>query len=85
MTGNHRPLGIFALSEPVEAVQSSLLDVAPTIYAALGVAGPEMDGRSLLGSVGTVEHAANATRESIYTPEQEAAVEARLRGLGYFE
>ncbi len=85
MTGTHRPVGIFALSEPVEAARTSLLDVAPTVYATLGVAGPEMDGKSLLGSVGTVEHAADATRESIYTPEQEAAVEERLRGLGYFE
>ena len=85
MTGNHRPAGIFALSKPVEAAHTSLLDVAPTIYAALGVPGPKMDGRSLIGSIGTVEHAAAETRESIYTPEQEAAVEERLRGLGYFE
>ena len=85
MTGNHRPAGIFALSKRVEAAHTSLLDVAPTIYAALGVPGPKMDGRSLIGSIGTVEHAAAETRESIYTPEQEAAVEERLRGLGYFE
>ena len=73
-------------SKPVEAVPTSLLDVAPTVYAALRVAGPKMDGQSLLGGLGTAEHATrSAKQESIYTPEQEAVVEERLRGLGYFE
>ncbi len=84
MNGSHRPTGVFLISERVHAESCSLLDVAPTVYAALGVAGPEMEGRSLLGEVSTL--AAPAPRAAAaYTPEQEAAVASRLRDLGYFE
>ena len=86
MNGNHRPNGVFFLSKPLESAPMSLLDIAPTVYDALGVAAPEMDGRSLLG--GTIESAPASTSQrttAAYTPEQEAEVESRLRNLGYFE
>ena len=85
MTGTHRPVGIFMLSEQVRATETALLDVAPTVYAALGVPGPPMEGRSLLGPPGTRAHETPPPAETAYTPEQEAVVEARLRDLGYFE
>jgi predicted AlkP superfamily phosphohydrolase/phosphomutase len=88
MTGNHRPWGIFALSQPVAARECSLLDVAPTVLAALGVTGPPMEGRSLLNAAAaamTAGPSAYSAPDHVYSEEESAAVEARLRSLGYFE
>ena len=86
MNGNHRAEGVFLLSKAFDARAMSLLDIAPTVYDILGVAAPEMDGRSMLG--GPIEDGvmpAAVVAGFDYTPEQEAEVEARLRALGYFE
>ncbi|PCJ53276.1 MAG: hypothetical protein COA73_15485 [Candidatus Hydrogenedentota bacterium] len=87
MNGNHRPTGVFMLSEKVNASETSLLDIAPTVYDLLGIPGPPMDGVSLVGGANTSPETAPASTapETPYTPEQEAAIEARLRDLGYFE
>jgi len=85
MNGNHRPIGTLMFSEPCQAKSATLQDVAPSIYATLGVAGPPMDGHSLLGEIETTEYVADARPETPYAPEEEAAVEERLRKLGYFE
>ena len=87
MTGNHRPTGILMGSMPFHRADSTLLDVAPTVYDLLGVPGPAMEGSSLVGDASGPPTAAiaRAAGESPYTAEQEAAIEARLRGLGYFE
>jgi predicted AlkP superfamily phosphohydrolase/phosphomutase len=99
MTGNHRLVGVFMVSEPVDARECSLLDVAPTVYDVLGVAGPATEGVSLMssrvdrrGRTGETpappsgspsRHVAQVAAP--YTPEEAAAVESRLRDLGYFE
>ena len=85
MTGNHRPTGVLFLSRPVEARAASLLDIAPTVYAAMDVPGPSMEGVSLLGNHAERVVETAPQTESPYTPEQSAAVENRLRDLGYFE
>ncbi len=87
MTGNHRPIGLFGLSEPTAARECSLLDVAPTVLAALGVSGPPMEGRALIGG-GERAHqpaVAFAVSEHVYSAAESAAIEERLRHLGYFE
>lgn len=95
MTGNHRPVGVFLMSAPTPSRECSLLDIAPTVYAALGVAGPAMEGVSLVSGDRVVLSDARAGETpappgrhdaaSVYTDEETAAVEARLRDLGYFE
>jgi predicted AlkP superfamily phosphohydrolase/phosphomutase len=87
MTGNHRPVGVFALSEAVNAQACSLLDVAPTVFAALGVAGPPMEGRSLIRETATTAATTTAYTPAarVYSEAEAAAVEERLRNLGYFE
>ena len=87
MNGNHRGTGVLLLSERTEAKAADLEDVAPTVLSVLGVAGPPMDGHSLLGAVPEAAGGqAGAPAEARpYTPEEEAAIEARLRDLGYFE
>lgn len=87
MTGNHRPVGIFAVSEPVTVAACSLLDVAPTVYAAIEVAGPPaMEGRSLFDTPPVSEiTAAFAPAVRAYTADETAVIEERLRSLGYFE
>lgn len=86
MTGNHRPTGVLLMSAPTSATACTLLDVAPTVYAALGVPGPPMEGRSLLGSIATAAfNGKSAPAEAVYTAAESAAIEARLRDLGYFE
>ena len=87
MNGNHRPEGILILSRPFSRESMSLLDVAPTVYDILDIAAPEMDGQSVLGGDVPVNStlAAKDAAQTAYTPEQEAAIESRLRDLGYFE
>lgn len=86
MNGNHRPNGVFFLSKPFESAPMSLLDIAPTVYDALGVSAPEMDGRSVMGgAIESTPASASGRPTAAYTPKQEAEVESRLRDLGYFE
>lgn len=86
MNGNHRPDGVLMLSEPIAAGDASLLDVAPTVLAAMGVPAPSMEGRSLLGGAVEGEAPASALRpEAEYTPGEERELEDRLRALGYLE
>ena len=77
MNGIHRPDGIFVASGEGAALahpQPSIVDVAPTVLAALGLAWDEqLDGAAL--GPGRLDH----------TPEEEALVAARLRSLGYLE
>ena len=79
MNGTHRPNGIFIANgfgklPDSDASGFSLVDVAPTVLAAMGLpAGPDFDGDAL-----GAEH-----RE--YTAEEEAVVAARLRAMGYLE
>lgn len=93
MNGNHRPEGVWLCSEPLaDARAVSLLDVAPTVLAAMGVPAPWMEGRSLIAGTGAEAPAATAdpppaaaNPEQPYTPEEERALEERLRALGYLE
>ena len=86
MNGNHRDTGVLFLSERVTATEASLADITPTVLALLGVAGPPMEGSSLMGG-GQIRDAADRSEstENPYTVEEEAIIEARLRALGYFE
>lgn len=85
MNGSHRPTGVLFLSERVAETCARLADVAPTVLAALGIATPPMDGKSLLGN--SPDHQKNFCAPSPidYTPEQERIIEERLRALGYLE
>jgi predicted AlkP superfamily phosphohydrolase/phosphomutase len=85
MNGNHRPTGVLMLSEPTPAGFARLEDVAPTVLATLGVPAPPMDGTSLLDGGKEGPALAHDRAEQAYTPEQELALERRLRDLGYFE
>jgi len=90
MNGNHRPTGIFLLSEPVQAKETYLLDIVPTVYHAMGIPASPTEGQSLLGSNSHGRDQRQREGEApaephVYTPEQEAVIENRLRNLGYFE
>lgn len=85
MNGTHRPTGVFMWSESIGADRCTLADVTPTVLAALGVPGPEMEGRSLTGSGSTSGYRATERPVEPYTAEEEAALEQRLRELGYLE
>jgi predicted AlkP superfamily phosphohydrolase/phosphomutase len=80
-----------ALVEPV-----SIMDVAPTVYALLGVPAPEgLDGRPLEAMLSKVPvPAADAqpvavperrSQPDAYSDEEEERVRERLRGLGYID
>jgi predicted AlkP superfamily phosphohydrolase/phosphomutase len=85
MNGNHRPVGTLILSEKTSATEASLQDIAPTVLATLGVAGPPMDGRPLLGELAEAQLPEGAGVEQPYSPEEERILEERLRALGYYE
>lgn len=85
MNGNHRPEGVLLLSRPVRAAAARIEDVAPTVLAELGVPAPPMDGTALLGLATPGGNVPAQPEEQAYSPEQERAVEARLRDLGYLE
>jgi predicted AlkP superfamily phosphohydrolase/phosphomutase len=99
---HHRMNGVFVLKGPgvrqgarIEGAQ--LVDLAPTIYALMGVPIPQhLDGRILQQAfVPGQELEAQQERESVdkeepspdqvYTPEEEALVMEQLRNLGYVE
>jgi predicted AlkP superfamily phosphohydrolase/phosphomutase len=86
MNGNHRDTGVLLLSEPCQATSARLEDIAPTLLAVLGLEHPGLDGHALLdGPAGRQVEATAGASARPYTPEEEAAIEARLRDLGYFE
>ena len=86
MNGNHRPSGILLLSKQSTAGAARIEDIAPTVLADMGVAGPPMDGTPLLGDLAAnQEIGVPGGPEQAYTPDQERAVEERLRALGYLE
>ncbi len=78
MNGTHRPEGVFVAAggagdAAAAAPTASIVDVAPTVLAALGVAWRDpLDGAPLAGP-------------RPYTDAEEAQVSSRLRALGYLE
>jgi predicted AlkP superfamily phosphohydrolase/phosphomutase len=107
-TGTHRPAGVFLASGPgvrqgVSLPQLSILDVAPTMLHALGLAVPgDMEGRvpeaafepqwlqaRPVRTTAPAEYSEagspQASVEIVYTEEEEKALAARLRALGYIE
>jgi len=85
MNGNHRDTGILLLSEPAHGETASLLDVAPTVLAVLGVPGPPMEGTPLLGAASGPTDAPPPGEETGYSLEESRLIEARLRKMGYLE
>mgnify|MGYP002619740290 CR=1 FL=1 len=85
MNGNHRKEGVLLLSQQFESDGVSLLDVAPTVLAAMGVPAPAMEGRSLIGGETVGGSTAALREEAAYSPEEEQEIEDRLRALGYLE
>lgn len=85
MTGNHRPMGICLLSRPCAAQACTLQDIAPTVLALLDTPAPPMDGVALIGGLNRKDTPAPPRAEYHLSPEESAVVEARLRGLGYYE
>ncbi len=101
ISGTHHPEGIFmAWGRDVAAAQmleASILDIAPTALHALGLPVPQdCDGSVQLPwyAPDSVSAARPVTTEKIeaeigkayaWTPEEEAEVEAHLRGLGYLD
>ena len=92
--GRHRRYGILLAAgpgvEPGTIEGANIVDLAPTALHAMGLPVPDdMDGRVLseLFSDGrTVERSQAATSDSsevVYTPEEEAAIQASLENLGY--
>jgi predicted AlkP superfamily phosphohydrolase/phosphomutase len=94
--GRHRRYGIVLAAGPgVEAgglEGATIADLAPTVLHAMGLPVPDdMDGRvlsELFADGRRVETEAARGSDSdaaVYTAEEEAAIEASLRGLGYIE
>lgn len=101
-TGNHTLDGVLIACGPgvtpgQQIVGAQIIDLAPTLLAALGVPIPDtMDGRVLseLFSPGSIpeprksapsEPSAKDALGASYSPEDESTVEGRLRGLGYLD
>jgi hypothetical protein len=85
MNGTHRDTGVLLLSENTNAMTASLADIAPTVLSVLGVPGPAMDGRSLLGSGSEPREIDHARAPFAFTEEEEAIMAERMRALGYLE
>ena len=69
---------------------ANIVDLAPTALHAMGLPVPgDMDGRVLTElfsdgrAVQTAEAASSESSEVVYTPEEEAAIQASLENLGY--
>jgi predicted AlkP superfamily phosphohydrolase/phosphomutase len=95
MTGQHRREGLLIAAGPNIAAgsplpQAGIEDLAPTFLALMGVPTPgELDGHVLGELVGNAAATIGAAPEPVavsaagYTEEEEAAIEARLKDLGY--
>lgn len=101
--GVHANYGVLILSGPgiqpgCEIEGATLMDVAPTALALMGIPLPEgMDGRVVMEALTPTFSQDNPimyqeaetdyapSGEQVYTDEQVAEVEERLRGLGYLE
>jgi len=98
LSGTHRPDGVFIAAganiRPAGLLENvSILDVAPTTLAALGIPVPaEIDGRVLtaifdsqpdveVDRLGDSSYA--ITADAAYSDEEAAAIEQRLKSLGY--
>ncbi len=94
-TGSHRIDGVYVASGPcfepsTDLAPASVLDIAPTVLACLGLAAPqECRGRILPSFAGERTGLPAAAATFAGSPESEAAddedVRERLRGLGYIE
>ncbi len=88
---NHAQHGVFAVAgpgiDPKRIDEMDILDVAPTLLEQMGLGIPEdVQGRSVIAKVAhSSEPAAENAEEteSVYTEEEQQAVEERLRSLGY--
>ncbi len=92
MNGVHRNPGVLAVNRPVVAggpERPSLLDITPTVLSALGVTGPDMEGRPLFApgprTADTPPADGKDGGQRPFLPEEEALLEERLRSLGYLE
>jgi len=98
LSGTHRPNGILIVAganiRPVGVLDSArIIDVAPTVLAALGVPVPsEMDGRVLVDIFRESPALAGETGGPVwadvslvqgYSEEEAAEIEERLKALGY--
>jgi len=100
-TAHHDENGVFIASgngfkSGVTIENASIMDLAPTILAKFGIKAPEdMDGRVLSEIFATEPTYLSDSKEiktsvleedkNVYTPEEEKAIEERLRGLGYVD
>ena len=86
MNGVHRSPGLLVSNTPVTKPSPGLEDIAPTALAALGAAGPPMEGRPLWGAPsGNIAPSGPMAPEESMSPAEEAEMAARLRALGYLE
>lgn len=85
MNGTHRDTGVLLLSNNTDATSASLADIAPTVLSVIGVPGPSMDGRSLLGTHGSATTIEHSVEPFDFTEAEEAAMTERMRALGYLE
>jgi predicted AlkP superfamily phosphohydrolase/phosphomutase len=93
-SGHHGPIGVLSAAGPAVAhgrlESPSIVDLAPTILALLGVdAGEQLDGSVLPLFTPADELVAATTgerpvaEESVYSENEEAEIQERLRALGY--
>lgn len=85
MNGTHRDTGVLLLSEKTLVATPSLADIAPTVLAVLGVSGPPMDGRSLLGPCAEARPMEHVQPPFAFTAAEEEFMTERMRALGYWE
>lgn len=93
LPGSHRPHGFMAIGgpqvRPVGRIDAHIADMTATLLARLGVSIPSsFQGRVLWEAIdpsGEAEALPEGTRRRSGAARNEAAVEARLRALGYVE
>lgn len=98
LEGTHRVEGVFALGGPQvragEKLDANIVDMAPTVLAALGLRVPaDMEGAVLANAFKTapiIEHEPPLKKvaeehEEVYSDEQKRILEERLSELGYLE
>ena len=90
---NHAQHGVFAVAgpavEPGRLDRMDILDIAPSLLGLMGLEiTDDLQGHSVIPGVGTSPsaqpgHEDDHEADSVYTKEEQQAVEDRLRALGY--
>ncbi len=86
LNGQHQQKGILCISEKINAIEASIMDIAPTIASVLEIPAPPLDGKPLIGTITIDNDYQNLIREEEeLSPYEEWLLIQQMKELGYWQ